>query len=206
MSGQDDQPLLKDGAGGAAGDDPGGASLCIDGLSYSNKNPSTGALSPVLHDISFVVNPGELCYVMGRAGPWMPTLLQLCGSQRVEGAVSGTITYDGVPASAELRHVITLISKEEHFDCISLLTVREVLMCMARLRLGHLDSAGQGARVDEVIAMLGLQKCAHVKLGSSMVRGVSGGEKKRVGIGLGLVASPRVIILDEVTHADNTLT
>ena len=201
----DSEPLLKAGYGAAEAPAPGpsagqGAVLLVDSLNYATRAPKTGALTPVLHDVSFVVNPGETLYVMGRAGPWMPTLLQLCSSQRAEGVMSGAITYDGTPAKTSLRHVVTLVSKEEHFDCISTLTVREVLMCMARLRLGgDAGPAEHAARVDEVIAMLGLQKCAHVRLGSSTVRGVSGGEKKRVGIGLGLVSSPAIVVLDEPT-------
>ena len=47
--------------------------------------------------------------------------------------------------------------------------------------------------------MLGLTKCRDVRLGSETVRGISGGEKKRVGIGLGLIASPKIVLLDEPT-------
>lgn len=46
------------------------------------------------------------------------------------------ITYDGNIAHAGYRHLVSLITREERFNCISNLTVRETLMYMARLRLG----------------------------------------------------------------------
>ncbi|EGB12537.1 hypothetical protein AURANDRAFT_19424, partial [Aureococcus anophagefferens] len=52
---------------------------------------------------------------------------------------------------------------------------------------------------DEIIDLLGLTKCAHVRIGSETVRGISGGEKKRVAVALGLIAHPRVVLLDEPT-------
>ena len=87
----DSEPLLKAGYGAAEAPAPGpsagqGAVLLVDSLNYATRAPKTGALTPVLHDVSFVVNPGETLYVMGRAGPWMPTLLQLCSSQSLSFA------------------------------------------------------------------------------------------------------------------------
>ena len=73
-------------------------------------------------------------------------------------------------------------------------------MYMARLRLGGTTTVvDRESRVNELISMLGLEKCRDVRLGSQTVRGISGGEKKRVGIGLGLVSSPSIVILDEPT-------
>ena len=88
---------------------------------------------------------------------------------------------------------MSLITREERFNCISNLTVRETLLYMAKLRLGgSCTNEERAQRVDELVLMLGLTKCKDVRLGSEAVRGISGGEKKRVGIGLGLIASPKV--------------
>ena len=103
--------------------------------------------------------------------------------------------YDGNLASPKWRHLLTLVSKENQFSCVSALTVREILVVSGRLR--HSEGAEQHA--DELIELLGLAKCAHVRVGSEMVRGISGGEKKRVAIALGLISFPKIVLLDEPT-------
>lgn len=129
-------------------------------------------------------------------------MLDLLACQRNEGKVCGRILYDGNLASPKWRHLITLVSRENQFNCISTLTVREIVATSARLR--HADGHEQMA--DEIIDLLGLTKCAHVRIGSETVRGISGGEKKRVAVALGLIAHPRVVLLDEpTTGLDNTV-
>lgn len=54
-------------------------------------------------------------------------------------------------------------------------------------------------RVDEIISALGLNSCANVKIGTPIQRGVSGGQKRRVTVGCGLVTFPRILFLDEPT-------
>lgn len=53
--------------------------------------------------------------------------------------------------------------------------------------------------MERVIRKLGLQQCRDVRIGSVFARGISGGQAKRVNIGIALVAEPRVLFLDEVT-------
>ena len=53
--------------------------------------------------------------------------------------------------------------------------------------------------VDELIDSLGLTSCANTLIGSELVRGISGGEKKRVAIGVELVTNPSTLFLDEPT-------
>ncbi len=46
---------------------------------------------------------------------------------------------------------------------------------------------------------LGLEKCANTKIGSELIRGISGGERKRTSIGVELLTNPSMIFLDEPT-------
>lgn len=81
-----------------------------------------------------------------------------------------------------------------------MLTVHEALFFAARLRLPeYIPDSEKLARTDEVIEMLGLTSIRNTRIGDGEKRGISGGEMRRLTIGLELVAKPDVLILDEPT-------
>lgn len=78
------------------------------------------------------------------------------------------------------------------------LTVRETLEYAARLRLpSRMSWFEKQERIEKIIDELGLRKCEHTRIGSGSERGVSGGERKRLSIGVELVTDPRLLFLDE---------
>lgn len=80
------------------------------------------------------------------------------------------------------------------------LTVREQITYAAQLALpGSVPNARKLARVEKIIQELGLSKCSNTYIGNELVRGVSGGERRRVAIGVELVTDPSLIFLDEPT-------
>jgi len=85
------------------------------------------------------------------------------------------------------------------------MTVRECLGFAAKLKLqGTLEEKLE--RVDEIIKDLRLTKCQNTKIGGSLVKGVSGGERKRTAIGVELITDPQLIILDEPTTGLDSFT
>mmetsp|Transcript_15731 Transcript_15731/g.26535 ORF Transcript_15731/g.26535 Transcript_15731/m.26535 type:complete len:505 (+) Transcript_15731:642-2156(+) len=78
------------------------------------------------------------------------------------------------------------------------MTVRECLEFSARLKLGGSESQ-KLKRVDEVIQDLKLTKCQNTFIGGPLLKGVSGGERKRTSIGVELITNPSLIFLDEPT-------
>ncbi len=78
------------------------------------------------------------------------------------------------------------------------MTVRECLIFAAQLRLKGSDEE-KLERVDEVIKDLRLTKCQNTKIGGTLVKGISGGERKRTAIGVELITDPQLIFLDEPT-------
>jgi ABC-type multidrug transport system ATPase subunit len=83
-----------------------------------------------------------------------------------------------------------------------MLTVIEALLFAARLRLPeYVTDAEKRQRVDDVIEQLSLNHVRDSRIGgrTSLAHGISGGEMRRVSIGLELVSSPDVLILDEPT-------
>lgn len=81
------------------------------------------------------------------------------------------------------------------------LSVRENLAFSANLRLSSKEYSNEAKRekVDNVIDQLGLTECANTFVGNEFVRGVSGGERKRVNIGMEMILDPPVLFLDEPT-------
>ena len=78
--------------------------------------------------------------------------------------------------------------------------MRETLTFQARLRLPLNTPEDQiPARVRVVIKKLGLRLCADVRVGGDEVKGISGGEKRRVSIGVQLLSNPSICLFDEPT-------
>lgn len=87
------------------------------------------------------------------------------------------------------------------------LTVRETLEYAAQLRMAaEIPYEDKIARVDQVINRLGLEQCQFTRIGDSIHRGVSGGERKRVCIALELLNRPRVLLLDTPTSGLDSAT
>lgn len=85
-------------------------------------------------------------------------------------------------------------------------TVRETLLFAAHLRLPeNIPDAVKQARALEVMQQLGLSDVADTRVGDVARRGISGGEMRRVSIGLELIAAPDVLILDEPTSVSGIL-
>lgn len=84
--------------------------------------------------------------------------------------------------------------------CLWNLTVRETVMFAAKLRLPQSTSNDEKEdRVAELLELLGLSHVADGIVGKEGRRGISGGERKRVSIGVELITSPDVLFLDEPT-------
>ena len=80
------------------------------------------------------------------------------------------------------------------------LTVKASLNFIAALRLpAKLCDASREAVVADVMAVLEIDRIAHSIIGNVETRGISGGQRKRVNIGMEMVADPSLLFLDEPT-------
>ncbi|PRW60157.1 DNA topoisomerase 3-beta isoform X1 [Chlorella sorokiniana] len=118
---------------------------------------------------------------MGPTGSGKSSLLNaLAGRLPAGGSLEGEVLVNGAPRDAQFRSISA-------FDDIMFpnLTVRETMLFAARIRLpASISDQAKGALVDAVIGRLGLAKAAGTLVGSAAERGISGGERKRVNIGL----------------------
>ncbi|KAL1005385.1 hypothetical protein UPYG_G00058400 [Umbra pygmaea] len=153
----------------------------------------------ILKDVSGIMRPG-MNAIMGPTGSGKTSLLDvIAGRKDPAGLKSGHVLVDGKMVDADLRMTSAYVVQEDIL--MGTLSVRENLLFSGNLRLDpRLCSAAEKQnRVDTVIKELGLEDCAHTKIGTEFLRGVSGGERKRCSIGMELITSPSLLFLDEPT-------
>ena len=146
----------------------------------------------------------ELVCIMGPSGAGKTTLLSaLFGDKDL---AQGTVHLRGEPLfrnkrrSSRRRHVASEMGYVRQRDIfIEALTVKETLLFTARLRMPEASNAEVAARVAAVVHDMGLQQTLDTTIGSTMRRGISGGELKRVNIAAELLGMPKVLLLDEPT-------
>lgn len=85
------------------------------------------------------------------------------------------------------------------------MSVRECLEFAAKLKLHGTEDAKM-KRVNDLINELRLTKCENTKIGGPLIKGVSGGERKRTSIGVELITDPNLIFLDEPTTGLDSFT
>ena len=122
------------------------------------------------------------------------------------GKTEGTISFSGsAPSRAFLRRFTGYV---EQFDTLlGTLTVREMLLYTAEMKRSIKEPYAEKAEaVDAAIEKLGLEVCKNVVIGGKEHKGISGGQAKRVNIGLALISSPRVLFLDEPTTGLDSFT
>ena len=143
---------------------------------------------------------------MGPSGSSKTTLLDVLAGRKTVGTTTGTLRFAGhVATHTFLRRYTGYV---EQFDTLlDNLTVEEMLLYTAELKNPlSTPHAAKVARVASVIDQLALAQCRNVRIGSKLARGVSGGQAKRVNIGIALVTNPRVLFLDEPTSGLDSFT
>lgn len=159
----------------------------------------------ILNGITGSVSPGEVLALMGPSGSGKTTLLSLLGGRLREPTAGGLITYNDQPYSKFLKSRIGFVTQDDVL--FPHLTVKETLTFAARLRLpSTLTKQQKEQRAIDVIYELGLERCQDTMIGGSFVRGVSGGERKRVCIGNEIIVNPSLLFLDEPTSGLDSTT
>ncbi|KAH6824080.1 ABC-2 type transporter family protein [Perilla frutescens var. hirtella] len=157
----------------------------------------------ILQGVSGSVFPGEILALMGPSGGGKTTLLNLL-SGRVK-CNGGIITYNDQLYTKSLKGRIGFVLQDD--TVFPHLTVKETLTYSALLRLPNsLSKQQKNERAMNVLSQLGLERCQNTMVGGKFVRGVSGGEKKRVCIGNEILLNPSLLFLDEPTSGLDSTT
>ncbi|KAG0601724.1 hypothetical protein M758_11G135300 [Ceratodon purpureus] len=152
----------------------------------------------LLNNVSARANHSEVLAIAGPSGSSKTTFIDALAGQIKRKSLKGQILVNGKPMDSTFRRVSGYVTQDDAM--YANLTTRETLMFSARLRLpGSMKLEEKKRRVENLIEMLGLTECADTYVGDEKVRGVSGGERRRVSIGVDLIHDPAVLFLDEPT-------
>jgi ABC-type multidrug transport system ATPase subunit len=166
----------------------------------------------ILKPISALFEPGVLNVIMGPSGSGKTSLLssmayRLHSNFSTRYQTNGTMTYAGsIPSEDVVRSVASYVCQDDD-ALLPTLTVRETLHFAAGLRLPTwMSKEEKKRRAESVLLKLGLKDCADNLIGNDLVKGISGGEKRRVTIAVQILTDPRILLLDEPTSGLDAFT
>ncbi|KAL2941993.1 ABC transporter G family member 23 [Bienertia sinuspersici] len=138
--------------------------------------------------------------IVGPSGTGKSTLLRIISGRVKEKEFDPNSIFlndSPIKSPTQLRTYCGYVAQED--DLLPLLTVKETLMFRAKFQLRQLSSKNRENRVDSLLQQLGLHQVANTFVGDEENRGISGGERKRVSIGVELIHDPPILLLDEPT-------
>lgn len=164
----------------------------------------------LVNNVSGSINSGTLCAIMGPSGAGKSSLLNILAAvESGDSRISGQVLLDGKLQTKGYRRAVAYVQQDD--SLYGTLTVKECIEYSAMLRLPRSMTVDEKEeQVWKTIDELHLSHIAHNQIGCSGKVGVSGGERKRVSIGMELVSRATVLMLDEPTsgldsHAANSL-
>lgn len=163
----------------------------------------------ILSDISGFANPGEMVLVLGRPGAGCSSLLKTLGGTDLDlfTSTAGDIRYDGLPQKEMLKKFRSDLIYNPELDIhMPHLTVEQTLKfaiaCKTpSMRINGITREEFIDAMKEILAtVFGLRHAYHTKVGNDFVRGVSGGERKRVSIAEALACRGSIYCWDNATR------
>lgn len=146
-----------------------------------------------LKNVSFEIEKGEICVIVGQSGAGKTTLLNVLGG--MDNATSGEIFLDGKNISNLNRRQMENYRRHDigfvfqFYNLIPNLTALENVEIASQLSKNPLDSI-------EILKEVGLQDRAN-----NFPAQLSGGEQQRVSIARALAKNPKLLLCDEPTGA-----
>lgn len=151
-----------------------------------------------LQNVGFCVEGGNLVGIMGASGSGKSTLLNVINGS--EKPSSGRVIINKTNIHTDPLSVDGVIGYIPQDDLlIEDLTVFQNLYFAAELCFSQYSKSKLTAIVNRVLSNLGLREIGHLKVGSPLEKTISGGQRKRVNIGLELLREPSVLFVDEPT-------
>ena len=150
------------------------------------------------------VPQGQISAIMGPSGSGKSSLLNVLSgrmtndTQNVEVDAT-TVSWNGRPLDVqklETRQSIAFVAQDDSLPVTA--TPREAILFSARLRLNKNKTLDELQEItNHMLEQLHLESCADTFVGGALIKGISGGERKRTSVGVELVCKPKLIFLDE---------
>mmetsp|Transcript_121378 Transcript_121378/g.348777 ORF Transcript_121378/g.348777 Transcript_121378/m.348777 type:complete len:628 (+) Transcript_121378:79-1962(+) len=167
-----------------------------------------GGRKQILKEVSGDLRPGELTCILGPSGCGKTSMLNILAGRVRQGGrskadIAGEIRVNGkVIQPSKYQQIFGYVMQDDAL--LGTMTPREVLKFAAKLRLhGHTSDSASGL-IDDLLRSMGLTKCADTVVGNELIKGISGGERKRTAVGAELITNPQITFLDEPTSGLDT--
>ncbi len=162
-------------------------------IHYKFKNGKVG-----LRDIDVSEENGKLIGLMGGSGAGKSTLLNVLNGNI--NPTKGSVRINGIDVHANKKQIEGVIGYVPQDDLlVEELTVYENLYFAAKLCFNKKSKEELNLLVEKTLEALGLGETRDLKVGNSLEKSISGGQRKRVNIGLELLREPSVLFVDEPT-------
>ena len=154
------------------------------------------------NDFTGIVRDGEMMLVLGRPGSGCTTFLKAIANQKGDYAeVTGDVTYGGIAARKQHAHYRGEVNynpeDDQHFPALNVWqTLKFSLLNKTKKR----EKGEINVIIDALMRMFGISHTKHTLVGNEFVRGISGGERKRVSIAETLATKSTVVCWDNSTR------
>jgi ABC-type multidrug transport system ATPase subunit len=151
----------------------------------------------IIQGVSVSMHSGETLAVMGPSGAGKTTFMDLMTLEGAGGRRTGVVDLNGEPITQEVfRQCCAYVPQYD--QGWAFLTCRESLQFAAQFFMTG-NAALKRKRVDELLTTMGLNSCADTKVGNEFLKGLSGGQRRRLSLAVAFLKDPLVVFLDEVT-------
>ena len=186
--------------------------LVFTNLSYNVKDKAESKIQKkvvnktILDDLTGYFIHGRLTGIMGPSGAGKTSLMEVISNQSKTGEVRGNFYLNGNEVDIEkIKKISGFVFQDDII--LRTMTVYEALYMSALLKLPETTSIEEKKEiVDKMISTLHLEKCKDTIVGDSILKGISGGERKRLSVGMEMIMNPSIIFLDEPTSGLDTYT
>uniref|UniRef100_A0A0G4HRN8 ABC transporter domain-containing protein n=1 Tax=Chromera velia CCMP2878 TaxID=1169474 RepID=A0A0G4HRN8_9ALVE len=164
---------------------------------FSVKGKRNEPKKQILKGVSGVVYGGEVLAIMGPSGAGKTTLLSLLTLDRMAGDISGLLTFRKETMTSKVfRAHCAYMPQHDYLP--PFLTCREALQYTIDL-CDASNATERKEKVDFLLELLGLKSCENTKCGNEFFKGLSGGQKRRLSLGMALAKTPGALFADEPT-------
>lgn len=176
------------------------ATLSWEGLSFAVQPGKEQ--KKILTNLNGELKPGELTCILGPSGSGKTSLLNILAGRvrsggRSKAEIGGQVKVNGKAISPpDFQQIFGYVMQDDAI--LGTMTPREVLEFAARLRL-KAGAADNRELIQDLLVSLNLSKCSDTMVGNELIKGISGGERKRTAVGAELITNPEITFLDEPT-------